>query len=587
MKLRKIRIKNFRSIQDIEIEVHNYTMLVGANNAGKSNIMAALRAFYEDITWTKDDEPKFQNNVLENGAEIESWVELTFELTNNEWTVLADKYKGSQNERYLTVRKYFISKEKVKAKQSNIYGVVDGVIDDALFYGAKNIGSAKLGQVIYIPAFISASEQMKTSGSSPLRDMLNLMLKKALVNSSAFQEITDSFNKFNEEAKNKNGFLEQIANPINNAISSWGIKFDMSIGAISPEDITKNLIKHSFVDSMLGDYALSLDRYGHGFQRSFLYELIKLVPEISNEKNGTLKTNDFNPDFTLILFEEPEAFLHPTQQENMAYHLRRLGEGENQQVIITSHSPIFVGKTTDKLCQIGRVHKKTDGLTSFGQIKLEKLNDIFSSGLDFKSCLQKFIKDSNIDESCKAEAKKLLQNSEQDKEVEIQNEKFRYQLWLDSERSSMFFADKVLLVEGPTEKALFNWLLANNPDWHDFTKHRIVIVDVIGKFNFHRYMTLLDTFGIPYGLILDDDSNKNHHRAINDMLKSYDCICKIADPIFIPECIEPYLGLTLPTRADLKPLEILKKLENNEIDIYKLNDLKEKFMKALCLSISK
>ncbi len=371
---------------------------------------------------------------------------------------------------------------------------------------------------------------MKTSGSSPLRDMLNLMLKKALVNSHAYQKVVASFEEFNDEAKNKNGFLDQIANPINSAISSWGIKFDMSIGAISPEDITKNLIKHSFVDSMLGDYALSLDRYGHGFQRSFLYELIKLVPEISNENNTAQEKNDFNPDFTLILFEEPEAFLHPTQQENMAYHLRRLGEGNEQQVIITSHSPIFVGKATDSLCQIGRVHKK-DGLTSLGQIKSKELNNIFSSGLDFKSCLQNFVANPNVPEQNKAEAKKLLSNSDQDEEVEIQNEKFRYQLWLDSERSSMFFADKVLLVEGPTEKALFNWLLANNHDWRTFTKHRIAVVDVIGKFNFHRYMTLLDIFGIPYGLIIDDDLNKNHHQAINDMLKNYNCNCKIAEPV--------------------------------------------------------
>ncbi len=136
MKLRKIHIKNFRSIHDVEIEVHNYTMLVGANNAGKSNIMAALRAFYENIPWTKDDEPRFQKVTSENEMEIESWVELTFELTDGEWNALADKYKGT-GEKHLTVRKYFISKEKVKPRQSNIYGIVDGVIDESLFYGAK------------------------------------------------------------------------------------------------------------------------------------------------------------------------------------------------------------------------------------------------------------------------------------------------------------------------------------------------------------------------------------------------------------------------------------------------------------------
>lgn len=50
MKLRRPRIRNFRSILDADIEVHDYIMNVGANNAGKSNIVAALRTFHEDFT---------------------------------------------------------------------------------------------------------------------------------------------------------------------------------------------------------------------------------------------------------------------------------------------------------------------------------------------------------------------------------------------------------------------------------------------------------------------------------------------------------------------------------------------------------
>ena len=34
MKLRRLRTHNFRSIIDAAIEVHDYTMIVGANNAG-------------------------------------------------------------------------------------------------------------------------------------------------------------------------------------------------------------------------------------------------------------------------------------------------------------------------------------------------------------------------------------------------------------------------------------------------------------------------------------------------------------------------------------------------------------------------
>lgn len=54
MKLRQIVIHNFRSIIDADIEVHDYMLLVGANNAGKSTILNALRAFYDDAKWTAE-----------------------------------------------------------------------------------------------------------------------------------------------------------------------------------------------------------------------------------------------------------------------------------------------------------------------------------------------------------------------------------------------------------------------------------------------------------------------------------------------------------------------------------------------------
>lgn len=583
MKLRNLKIRNFRSIQHADIEIHNYTMLVGANNAGKSNIMAALRAFYENISWmAKDDNPKFSDPNIDND-DFESWVELRFELSDDEWVNLAELHKDQKSPNTLVVRRYFVHKDRVKTKQSNIYSVVDGVVNETLFYGAKNIGTAKLGSIIYIPALISANDQIKTSGASPLRDMLNLMLKKVIDSSPAYKLITESFSKFNEEAKNENGFLDKIVQPINQAISNWGIEFNMSISPILPEDVTKNLIGHAFTDTMLGNTPLSLDKYGDGFQRSFLYELIKLAPEITNETKLVAKDSEFNPDFTLILFEEPEAFLHPAQQENMAYHLRRLSQGDSQQVIITSHSPIFTSKATDDLCQIVRVHRES-GKTSIGQVKKEELKKIFHDGLDFKRCLRKFIDDQAIPDSDKRKAREIIDNSEQNDEIDKQNEKFRYQLWLDSERTSMFFADKVLLVEGPTEKALFNWLIAKNNDWHSFSKYKIAIIDVIGKFNFHRYMTLLDKFGIPYGLILDDDENKKHHQAINEMIKHYSCYKRLAEPVFIPNCIEPFLELNLPSRPDLKPIEIIKKLENEEVKDDNLQKLKHKFTEALNIS---
>jgi len=43
MKIRKIEIRNFRNLRDIEVYPAHTTIFIGENNAGKSNLLYALR----------------------------------------------------------------------------------------------------------------------------------------------------------------------------------------------------------------------------------------------------------------------------------------------------------------------------------------------------------------------------------------------------------------------------------------------------------------------------------------------------------------------------------------------------------------
>ena len=47
MQVEEITIHNFRSIPDATIRVGDYGLLIGPNNAGKSNVVDGLRIFYE------------------------------------------------------------------------------------------------------------------------------------------------------------------------------------------------------------------------------------------------------------------------------------------------------------------------------------------------------------------------------------------------------------------------------------------------------------------------------------------------------------------------------------------------------------
>src|ERR1017187_6446482 len=49
MRIDKIRIKNFRSFSDVEVNLSPYTSLVGPNGGGKSTILCALNIFFREM----------------------------------------------------------------------------------------------------------------------------------------------------------------------------------------------------------------------------------------------------------------------------------------------------------------------------------------------------------------------------------------------------------------------------------------------------------------------------------------------------------------------------------------------------------
>jgi predicted ATP-dependent endonuclease of OLD family len=391
-------------------------------------------------------------------------------------------------------------------------------------------------------------------------------------------KLSESIEQLNSEARERDGFLTQIAQPLNDALKAWNIQIDLSVNTISTDIIIKSLINYAFIDQNINNTSFDLDRFGHGFQRSVIFELIQLASKL--QKKSTPQTPDFNPDFTLLLFEEPEAFLHPAQQENMAYHLHNFGKPEGQQIIITSHSPIFVSKNSDNLGQICRI-QKSNGISHIYQLKPAQKENLLEAGGDFLNVLKQYIADPTIEDSQKKDAKNFVNNAPAE-EIAHQHEEFRYQLWLDPDRAAMFFADKVLLVEGASEKALFNYLLEN--DWNDLTQERILIIDALGKYNFHRFISLFEAYGIPHGILLDSDHNKEHHGVVNQLIRSRKNTFTQAYPFEFDEHLEKFLDLSLPKSNHQKPLQILQALYNHTLCPQKLTELRNIFCKVLNIS---
>jgi len=545
MKIKKINIHNFRSIKDLVLETNDFSMIIGANNAGKTNIVDAIRIFYEkDLKFTQGrGDPKFVSTNAE-----ESWIEIEYLLTEDEQKNLREEYKSDTN--ILKIRKYLksIDSSRVKSNQSNLYAYENGVLSSNLFYGAKNISEAKLGDIIYIPEMAKIDDYTKLSGPSPFRSLLDFVIKKVIKNSPSFEKLDKSFIDFNEtfrdETSPEGHSLKSLVNDINEEIRGWNITFDIDINQIKPEEIVKNLVKHYLEDKNLTGQQMDISCFGQGLQRHLIYTLIKLsakykdLPTIKEKK-------EFNPDFTLILFEEPEAFLHPAQQEVLNLNLRELSLEANQQVFITTHSAHFVSQNFDDIPSIIKINKKGPE-TNCHQIDKDLLDNIFNANLELKELLG-------------------LEMSIMDLELE----QIRYYLWLDNDRCCAFFADKVLICEGPSDKALIDFLIKTKKII--FNNSKVYVFNADGKYGIHKYMNLFFNLGIKHSVLYDNDNNKNEHVIINNFIKNKKNDLTI-DLYNFETDIEDFLGIKKPSDKWLKPFYLLWNFQNNNIKEDKIND---------------
>lgn len=143
----------------------------------------------------------------------------------------------------------------------------------------------------------------------------------------------------------------------------------------------------------------------------------------------------------------------------------------------------------------------------------------------------------------------------------------KYALWLNPLRCSAFFANKVLLVEGPTETTLFGHMLdtgqITNPSGELF------ILDCMGKWNMHRFMNMLGALGISHAVLYDYDSGKQGDVEIEKTIQASRNPYTINVDRF-PQDIETFLGVPPAGRPHRKPQHIMWHLHQGNIDGSKL-----------------
>jgi predicted ATP-dependent endonuclease of OLD family len=553
MKLLSIKLHNFRGILEQEVHFHSYSLLVGPNNAGKSTFIDGIRAFYEKDGFKFKPEKDFPFLMA---IDEESWAELEFELADDEHASLKEEYQIP--EKTLRVRKFFQTKQK-GADGKNVGGFVyayknDGTLSNDPFYGAKNVQSGKFGDLIYIPAVSKVDEHTKLTGQSALRDLLTDVMSDVVEGGQAYGGFAKSVDTFastilKEKTKDERS-LEGFQESFNKLLEPWQTKFALRFDPPSAADIIKQMVNWDLLDEFHGK-AQGVDYYGSGFQRHFIYSLIQLGAQYIGKK-AAKKAKDFVPSLTLILFEEPEAFLHPPQQEILARNLMAMANKDNWQVICTTHSSHFVSRNAESIPAIVRV-MRTGGTVKAFQISDTDWSAIVAANKAIDTIVAKYPK---------------MQKKLHADDVRPEMEAVKHFLWLNSDRSGIFFANHALLVEGPTEVALISKLIDDGKI--KGSDCGLQVLDCLGKYNIHRFMNLLAHLGISHSVIHDDDNNKEEHADLNQLIQNAKHPMLTHAIHAIAKDLETFLDIPSPGSDHRKPQHVLLLYSEGRIDAGKL-----------------
>ncbi|WP_315121294.1 AAA family ATPase [uncultured Clostridium sp.] len=451
MKLRELIIKNYGCIgvEGLRVVIDNIIILIGPNNVGKTTVLSAYEAFASAGAPLSIE--NFHKNSTENPIEI---IGIFSEISTDDITQIGQKWIF-KHEEYNECIKYRWEWNKENTKGEKYSWNND---ECKWIKGGMGGWDSKITSCIPTPLKVNPLDSSDELQKQIIEILTEAVKEKSKNKDSRINELIESINKIAEEVKTEiestlNITTSKVESNMKNIFPDCEVLIKPQAGKFEPEKIIAAGSHIRIKDRYGNDYPLT--NQGSGLQRTFLWSAIESLSEGGNYKKGRTTIGNEKP--RILLIEEPESFLHPPAVRAAREALYKIAELDNWQIMITTHSPIFIDVSKPHTTII-RVDKDNDSKTR-----------IFST-----------------------------ENAEFDDDERKRLQMIRA---CNPTVNEFFFADDIILVEGDTEQSVLTNIKNRNDKYRN-----IQIVNCYGKANIPMFQKILNHFGVNYTVIHDIDS---------------------------------------------------------------------------------
>lgn len=534
MKITSLHIHGIRSFIDASVTMRDYTVFVGENNSGKSNLLFALLWFFGKEKLSKSD--------LNEQVSDDPYVEVTFALQAGEKFVHPEEYLVDDKFRVkATAQRADIMQKPSSAEYHGYTGKNEDIPKNSKLMGWKNVAQASFGELVYIPSVHPLSDELKLTTKSSFNQLVsNYVIARMMAEDEKaghYRQVSEAIASLSTFMKTGEGSaMKLLKDDIASKMLSYdGVELDFDLEPPVADELIKSCIRPQvIVDGSSTPFPITSQ--GDGFQRSMIFSLLTNLAELTKRQAATGKKNIKN-NCTYYLIEEPEIFLHPNHQMYFRNKLEELAEDSASQVLIVSHSPYFLNYVSD-FSRIKRVTKEQN-VSKVIEISTDEINSICKDNGDLMARAKDACRATQFSvEEFKSESQKIAEDDH-----------LRYLLWIDPTRANAYLSKKVILVEGPTEKAFFAFMF-NDPDG-DFYEEKetsnIAVIDTVGKYHFYKFARLLHKLGVKVWCVSDEDEdscrNGISHKLLNEGLTKLKAEQDIQDVFFCKPDLEALLGI--------------------------------------------